>query len=143
MRMDGNIELNLAWHTNVYARSVARRLFDKHSLQGARLPHSPQKAMFEGTVLRWKESPESVFNCGERPITKGYRSSVRRLYTEPKAHIQLLAQRTHEAAREGTVPLCEDDIWNPKDTPESPHSGLMRQPTKEEPVKDLDSGILF
>ena len=45
-----------------------------------------------------------------------------------------LAPRTHEAAREGTVPLCEDDTWNPKDTPKSPHSGLMRQPTKEEPV---------
>ena len=46
----------------------------------------------------------------------------------------LCAQRTHEAAHEGTVPLCEDDTWNPKDAPGSPHSGLMRQPTKEGPV---------
>ena len=36
-----------------------------------------------------------------------------------------------EAAREGIVPLCEVDMWNPKESPESPHSGLMRQPTKE------------
>ena len=45
-----------------------------------------------------------------------------------------ITQQTHEAAREGTVPLCEDDLWKPKDTPQSSHSGLMRQPTKEEPV---------
>ena len=32
--------------------SVASRLADKHDLQGARLPHSPQKAAFKGTVLR-------------------------------------------------------------------------------------------
>ena len=31
--------------------SVASRLADKHGLQGARLPHSPQKAMLKGTVL--------------------------------------------------------------------------------------------
>ena len=36
-----------------------------------------------------------------------------------------------EAAREGIVPLCEDDSWNPQDAPGSPHSGLIRQPTKE------------
>ena len=56
---------------------------------------------------------------------------MRVLYTEPQAIITLLAQRTHEAAREGIVPLCEVDMWNPKESPESPHSGLMRQPTKE------------
>ena len=33
----------------------------------------------------------------------------------------ILAQRTHEAAREGIVPLCEDDIWNPKN-PRSPRT---------------------
>ena len=36
-----------------------------------------------------------------------------------------------EAAREGIVPLCEVAVWNPKESPVSPHSGLMRQPTKE------------
>ena len=65
-----------------------------------------------------------------------------RLYTEPKTHIKLLAQRTHEAAREGIVPLRGDDIWNPEDTPESPHSGLVRQPTKEGPT-DIPKGKLF
>ena len=42
-----------------------------------------------------------------------------------------LARWTHEAAREGTVPLCGDDIWNPRTSLASPHSGLMKQPTKE------------
>ena len=50
----------------------------------------------------------------------------------------MLAQRTHEAAREGVVPLCEVSLWNPRESRETPHSGLMRQPTKEGPV----SGIL-
>ena len=35
-------------------------------------------------------------------------------------------------------PLCEDSLWNPRESRETPHSGLMRQPTKEGPV----SGIL-
>ena len=60
------------------------------------------------------------------------------LYTEPHAIITLPAQRTHEAAREGVVPLCEVNLWNPRESRETPHSGLMRQPTKEGPV----SGIL-
>ena len=30
--------------------SVARQLVDRHVLQGARLPLSPQKGMFKGTV---------------------------------------------------------------------------------------------
>ena len=50
---------------------------------------------------------------------------------DPKENPEVPAQWTHEAAHEGTVPLCEDDIWNPNEHPESPHSGLMRQPTKE------------
>ena len=51
MSMDGNIKLNLAWITTAYARHVNRlvalQLVDKHGLQGARLPHSLQKAMFQ------------------------------------------------------------------------------------------------
>ena len=39
-----------------------------------------------------------------------------------------------KAMLEGPVPLCEDDLWKPEDTPQSSHSGLMRQPTKEGPV---------
>ena len=46
-----------------------------------------------------------------------------------------LARWTHEAAREGTVPLCGDDIWNPQKSLASPHSGLMKQPTKEGPFR--------
>ena len=56
---------------------------------------------------------------------------------EPEGKTELLARRTHDAARKGTVPLCGDDIWNPKETPQSPHSGLMRQPTKEGPVLEI------
>ena len=52
-----------------------------------------------------------------------------------------ITQQTHEAAREGTVPLCEDDLWKPEDTPQSSHSGLMRQPTKEEPVWDIPGTV--
>ena len=54
-----------------------------------------------------------------------------------KGNTYILARWTHQAAREGTVPLCEDDIRNPTDPAMSPHSGLMRQPTKEEPVSEL------
>ena len=54
-----------------------------------------------------------------------------------KGNTYILARWTHQAAREGTVPLCEDDIWNPKETLESPHSGLNRQPTKEWPVSRI------
>ena len=54
-----------------------------------------------------------------------------------KGNTYILARWTHQAAREGTVPLCEDDIRNPTDPAKSPHSGLMRQPTKEEPVSEL------
>ena len=63
---------------------------------------------------------------------------ARIVYGYFEADITLLAQRIHEAAREGTVPLCGDDIWNPRESPEYPHSGLIRQPTTEGPV----SGIL-
>ena len=52
-----------------------------------------------------------------------------------------LARWTHEAAREGTVPLCGDDIWNPQTSLVSPHSGLMKQPTKEGSVSDHRGGI--
>ena len=64
-----------------------------------------------------KNNPESNVKGGEGDSYKGILFLCARLYTEPKTHIRLLAQRTHEAAREGTVPLCEDDIWNPKETP--------------------------
>ena len=47
-----------------------------------------------------------------------------------------LARWTHEAAREGTVPLCEDAKWKPAHTQESPHSGLMKQPAKEGPFQE-------
>ena len=47
-----------------------------------------------------------------------------------------LARWTHEAAREGTVPLCGDDIWNPQESLASPHSGLMKQPAKEGPFRN-------
>ena len=47
-----------------------------------------------------------------------------------------LARWTHEAAREGTVPLCGDDIWNPQTSLVSPHSGLMKQPAKEDPFQE-------
>ena len=46
-----------------------------------------------------------------------------------------LARWTHEAAREGTVPLCGDDIWNPQNSLASPYSGLMKQPAKEGPFR--------
>ena len=39
--------------------SVASWLADKHGLQGARLPHSPQKAMFQGTAL----SGATIYDC--------------------------------------------------------------------------------
>ena len=39
-----------------------------------------------------------------------------------------LARWTHGPARDGTVPLCGDDIWNPQVSLASPHRGLMRQP---------------
>ena len=53
----------------------------------------------------------------------------------------ILAQRIHEAAREGTVPLCGDDIWNPQTSFASPHSGLMKQPTKEGSVSEIPEGM--
>ena len=53
----------------------------------------------------------------------------------------ILAQGTHEAAREGIVPLCEDDTWNPKET-EFFAQGFMRQPTKEGPVSKVLKAIL-
>ena len=62
------------------------------------------------------------------------------LDTEPRAIITLPAQRTHEAAREGVVPLCGDSLWNPNEPLDSPHSGLMRQPTKEGPACDVLEG---
>ena len=52
-----------------------------------------------------------------------------------------LARWTHEAAREGTVPLCGDDIWNPRTSLASPHSGLMKQPTKEGSVSEIPEGM--
>ena len=52
-----------------------------------------------------------------------------------------LARWTHEAAREGTVPLCGDDIWNPQTSLASPHSGLMKQPTKEGSVSEIPEGM--
>jgi len=42
-----------------------------------------------------------------------------------------LPQRTHEAARESIVPLCEDGVWKPTALLKSSHRGLMRQPTKD------------
>ena len=63
------------------------------------------------------------------------------LDTEPRAIITLPAQRTHEAAREGVVPLCEDGLWNPRKSLESPHSGLMRQPTKDGPVWNIKNTL--
>ena len=56
---------------------------------------------------------------------------------DPKENPEVPAQWTHEAAHEGTVPLCEDDIWKPTETPESPHSGLMRQPAKDVDPKGI------
>ena len=45
--------------------------------------------------------------------------------------------KEHGAARDGTVPLCGDDIWNPQLSLASPNSGLMKQPTKEGPFSEL------
>ena len=36
-----------------------------------------------------------------------------------------------QALQKRAVQLCEDDIWKPKETPLSSHSGFMRQPAKE------------
>ena len=105
-------------------------------LQGARLTHSPQR-MFP------KKQPYRNSSQRKDACTRNsYRDDLLRnivplcemLYTEPQAITTVPAQRTHEAAREGFVPLCEDSLWNPRESLESPHSGLMRQPTKEEPV---------
>ena len=54
-----------------------------------------------------------------------------------KGDTYILARWTHQAAREGTVPLCEDAKWKPADTRESPHSGLMKQPTMEGSVSTI------
>ena len=55
---------------------------------------------------------------------------------DPSGNPEVPAQWTHEAAREGTVPLCGDDIWNPQKSLASPHSGLMKQPAKEGPFQE-------
>ena len=81
-----------------------------------------------------KDNPESNVKGGEGDKYKEILFLCARFYTEPETHNRLPAQRTHEAAREGFVPLCEDSLWNPRESLESPHSGLMRQPTKEGPV---------
>ena len=64
------------------------------------------------------------------------------LATEPHAIITLPAQRTHEAAREGVVPLCRDNLWNPQHAPGSPHSGLMRQPTTDGSACEILEGSI-
>ena len=56
---------------------------------------------------------------------------------DPSGNPGVPAQWTHEAAREGTVPLCEDAKWKPAHTQESPHSGLMKQPTREGSVSRI------
>ena len=60
---------------------------------------------------------------------------------ESQQNTDILAQGSHEAAREGSVPLCEDDTWNPKET-EFFAQGFMRQPTKERPVSKVLGAIL-
>ena len=51
------------------------------------------------------------------PTNKGTRSLIRFPYLQ--------------TLEKGAVPLCEDDIWKPKETQLSSHSGFMRQPAKE------------
>ena len=112
-----------------------------HSLQGARLPHSPHSATFSETSL---ESHIKLFQrviwYNTFLIQAGIDPLCDMLDTEPRAIITLPAQRTHEAAREGVVPLCGDSLWNPNEPLDSPHSGLMRQPTMEGPVWDIFQG---
>ena len=78
-----------------------------------------------------------IFLCGATITRGGGRSAVRKTCMENKRAHQILRTTIHEAAREGIVPLCEDDVWNPKDAPASPRSGLMRQPTKEGSVWNI------
>ena len=54
------------------------------------------------------------------PTNKGTRSLIRFPYLQ--------------TLEKGAVPLCEDDIWKPKETQLSSHSGFMRQPAREGPV---------
>ena len=74
---------------------------------------------------------ESFEQCGE----SGSYKEILFLCARQCTDIRLLAQRTHKAAREGTVPLCEGDLWNPRESPQVPaqwtheaaHEGRFRQ----------------
>ena len=57
-----------------------------------------------------KDNPESNVKGGEGDKYKEILFLCARFYTEPETHNRLPAQRTHEAAREGFVPLCGDHI---------------------------------
>ena len=84
-------------------------------------------------IYEAKRTPISSHRGLMRQPTKELFHCAKMIYGTQK-NTDILAQGTHEAAHEGTVPLCKDDIWNPKEHPESPHSGLMRQPAREGPV---------
>ena len=134
--MDCDIEETLAWLTEARRSSRPQRICKT----ACRAPDCPTALTQQGLANHFftMNNPESNVKGGEGDRYKGILFLCARFYTEPETHKRLLAQRTHEAAREGTVPLCEEDLWKPKNTPESPHSGPKRQPAMKGPV----SGIL-
>ena len=116
--------------------SVASQIDGPHDLQGARGPHSPQREFFAIAFLS-SDNPHKVRRSLKHRCLVTSHVCVGSPFLCNLFH---RAQRTHEAAREGNVPLCGDNIWNPQHPPWSPHSGLMRQPTKEGPACDVLGG---
>ena len=111
---------------------------------GRQTAPQPSKDVPEATALKEQFSTEKRWHKKllQGRFTGQYCLLCEMLYTEPQAITTVPAQRTHEAAREGFVPLCEDSLWNPRESLESPHSGLVKQPTKEGPT-DIPKGKLF
>ena len=77
-----------------------------------RAPDCPTALAKPGLAKQFltKNIPETNVKGGEVDRYKGILFLCARVYTEPEAHIRLIAQRTHEAAHDGFVPLCRDDI---------------------------------
>ena len=60
-------------------------------------------------------NPVSLFSNEEKQDDKRVSFLCAKIiYRSSKILFVFLAHRNHEAAHEGVVPLCEDDIWNPQ-----------------------------